>query len=150
MEAAAVMGAAGTVEVKADGEVVYPRALWTAPPLPMIDPANEGLAVQRNIRTGITSLSESIRERGLDPDELLKEIAKDNESLDKLGIILDSDARLRTQAGLAQATAGAPGGMPGQEPPPAAAPDGGEGGDKETPPPGAKTKGKANGKAAQA
>jgi lambda family phage portal protein len=79
-------------------------AKWTPPPLPMVDPANEGLAVQRNIRTGIVTLSESIRERGYDPDELLNEMAEDNKKLDKLGIILDSDPRKMSQAGQMQAS----------------------------------------------
>ena len=88
MQAAAIMGA---------GDV--PAVGWTAPPLPMIDPSNEGLAYQRNIRTGIMTLSEAIRERGYDPDEFLAEYKADNERLDKLGIVLDSDARATTQAG---------------------------------------------------
>jgi lambda family phage portal protein len=74
-------------------------AEWTAPPAPMVDPANEGLAYQRNIRTGIMSLSEAIRERGYDPDTVLKEIAKDNEKIDKLELVLDSDPRKTSQAG---------------------------------------------------
>lgn len=77
-----------------------PAAEWTAPPLPMIEPDKEGLAYQRNIRTGIMTLSEAIRERGYDPKALLAEMAKDNETLDDLGLILDSDARNTTQAGL--------------------------------------------------
>lgn len=76
-----------------------PRATWTAPPMPMIEPDKEGLAYQRNIRTGIMTLSEAIRERGYDPKELLAEMASDNKALDKLKIILDSDARTTTQAG---------------------------------------------------
>jgi lambda family phage portal protein len=85
-----------------------PAAKWTPPPLPMVDPANEGLAEQRNIRTGLKSLSEAMRERGYDPDELLKEIAADNKKLDDLGIVLDSDPRKMTQAGQAQASAKPP------------------------------------------
>jgi len=88
MEVAAIMGL---------GEV--PVAEWTAPPAPMIDPANEGLAYQRNIRTGLQSLSEVLRERGMDPGAVLAEIAADNKLLDKLGIILDSDPRNTTQGG---------------------------------------------------
>lgn len=88
MEAAAIMGA---------GEA--PMVGWTAPPLPMIDPAQEGLAYQRSIRSGIMTQSEAIRERGYDPDEFLREYAADNARLDALGIVLDSDARNTTQAG---------------------------------------------------
>lgn len=77
-------------------------AMWSAPPPPMIDPDKEGLGVQRNIRAGVLTLSEAIRERGYDPEELLGEMADDNALLDELGIVLDSDARKMTQAGQAQ------------------------------------------------
>lgn len=77
-----------------------PAAAWTPPPAPYIDPDKEGLAFIRNIRSGSQSLSESIRERGYDPDEVLAEMAADNKKLDALGIILDSDPRMTTQAGL--------------------------------------------------
>lgn len=82
-----------------------PRVQWTAPPIPMIEPDKEGLAYQRNIRTGIQTLSEAIRERGYDPDALLAEIAADNAKLDALKLVLDSDPRRMTQAGQAQTVA---------------------------------------------
>jgi capsid protein len=56
---------------------------------------------------GIQSLSDALRERGYDPDELLQEIADDNARLDELGIILDSDPRKTTQAGQLQGDAAA-------------------------------------------
>jgi lambda family phage portal protein len=90
MESAEVEGVGGDVDLAAE---------WTAPPPPMVDPANEGLAYMRNIRTGIMSLSEALRERGYDPRAVMAEIAADNTLLDKLGIILDSDPRMTTQAG---------------------------------------------------
>jgi capsid protein len=68
----------------------------------MIEPDKEGLAIMRNIRNGITTLSESIRERGYDPDEMLGELAADFAKLDTLGIVLDCDPRKMTQAGQAQ------------------------------------------------
>ena len=80
-------------------------AEWTAPPAPMVDPVNEGLAYMRNIRAGIQSLSEVLRERGYDPKAVLAEIKSDNDLLDKLGIILDSDPRQMTQAGQLQGKA---------------------------------------------
>jgi lambda family phage portal protein len=79
-----------------------PRARWTAPPMPMVDPAQEGLAYQRNVRSGIMTLSEEIRERGYDPDEMLQELAGDFEKLDALDLVLDIDPRKMTQAGQAQ------------------------------------------------
>lgn len=84
------------------------RAQWTAPPLPMVDPANEGLAEQRGIRTGIKSWSESVRERGYDPDELAAEIAADFKRFDELELVLDCDPRRMTQAGQAQAPIATP------------------------------------------
>jgi lambda family phage portal protein len=83
-------------------------AMWTPPPVPYIDPDKEGLAIIRNIRGGAQTLSESIRERGYDPDELLAEMASDNKKLDALGLILDSDPRMTTQAGLPRTTSTAP------------------------------------------
>jgi capsid protein len=83
----------------AEGPRTLPVAEWTAPPLPMIEPDREGLAYMRNIRAGIMTQSEAIRERGYNPKEFLEEYAADNKMLDKLGIILDSDARVTTQAG---------------------------------------------------
>jgi len=90
MQAAAVMG------------VTPVAARWSAPPMAMIEPDKEGLAYQRNIRTGIMTLSEAIRERGYDPDDLLAEMKADNAKLDAMGLVLDSDARRMTQAGQAQ------------------------------------------------
>jgi capsid protein len=77
-------------------------ARWTPPPLPMIEPDKEGLAYQRNIRSGLMTLSEAIRERGYDPDEMLTELADDFKRLDKLGLVLDIDGRKMTQAGQRQ------------------------------------------------
>jgi len=113
MQAAVVMGLAPSA----------PAAHWTAPPMPMIEPDKEGLAYQRLIRSSLLSLSEAIRERGYDPDELLAEIAADQKKLDKLGIVSDSDPRKMTQAGQGQAAAKtAPTTEPNVPPPP----DGGE------------------------
>jgi lambda family phage portal protein len=98
MDAAAVMGVPRPAAAK-----------WTAPPMAMVEPDKEGLAYQRNIRSGLTTLSEAIRERGYDPDELLAEFAADNAKLDALGIVLDSDPRRMTQGGqMQQSAASAP------------------------------------------
>jgi lambda family phage portal protein len=91
MEACALMGIA---PVENEG--------WTAPPLPMIEPDKEGLAIQRNIRTGITTLSEEIRARGYNRDKFLDELQADFEDLDARGLVLDCDPRRMTQAGQAQ------------------------------------------------
>jgi len=85
-------------------EAPRPRVRWTAPPPPMIEPDKEGLAAMRLRRVGLRSTSELIRESGYDPDEVFAEIAAENQKLDELGIVLDSDPRKMTQAGQAQAS----------------------------------------------
>ena len=84
--------------------VELPAAHWTAPPMPMIEPDKEGLAIMRNARAGITTMPEAIRERGYDPDDVLAEMADWNAKLDAAGVVLDSDARKMTQAGQMQST----------------------------------------------
>ena len=122
-----------------------PSAEWTAPPAPMIDPANEGRAYMQNIRTGIQTYPEVLRERGYDPAAVLKEIADSNAQLDKLEIVLDCDPRNTTQAGLPremQQQAAKPEEPAGNPPP--------DGEPPPTPPQNGKKKAKGNGKAATA
>lgn len=76
-----------------------PRAEWTPPPMPMIDPQKEGDATSRLIRNGLLTWPEAIRERGYDPETQLKEIAEWNGKLDAAGVILDCDARKTSQQG---------------------------------------------------
>jgi capsid protein len=77
-----------------------PGAKWTPPPLPMIDPAVEGKAIRENVRAGIQTLPDALREQGhSDFEEFLDEYEESNNKLDERGIILDSDARNTTQAG---------------------------------------------------
>lgn len=83
-------------------------AEWSAPPAPMIDPVNEGLAYMRNRRAGLTTLAESLRERGYDPQQVMQEMADENKELDRLGLVLDSDPRQMTQAGQLQGAAAVP------------------------------------------
>ncbi|HEX7127291.1 MAG TPA: phage portal protein [Thermodesulfobacteriota bacterium] len=80
-----------------------PMAAWTAPPLPMIEPDKEGLAYKRLIRSGLITWAEAVRERGYDPETLIEEIAAWNRRFDAAGIVLDSDPRKTSDAGLTQA-----------------------------------------------
>jgi lambda family phage portal protein len=72
---------------------------WTPPGMPMIEPDKEGLAAQRNIRTGISSLFDEIRQRGFDPETYLLEIKAGFDKLDELGLTLDCDPRKVSQQG---------------------------------------------------
>lgn len=79
--------------------------VWTPPPMPMLDPAQEGQAYRNNIRSGLQSLSDAHRELGYDPKRILRELADDLKELDRLGLLLDSDPRVMTQAGQLQGKA---------------------------------------------
>lgn len=72
---------------------------WTAPPMPMLDPAQEGNAYRANIRAGLQTLSDVHRELGSDLRVAMREMAADWKLVDKLQLILDSDPRKMTQAG---------------------------------------------------
>ena len=100
MEAAAFAGELGEA----------PAVEWTSPPMPMIEPDKEGLAISRMVRSGVKTFSEMVREQGGDPAAHFDEYAADLKLLDKLGIKLDSDVRAVSQAGLTQERAGAGGG----------------------------------------
>jgi lambda family phage portal protein len=81
------------------GQTLPDTVEWNMPPLPMIDPDKEGLAAQRNIRTGIQSLFQVIRERGYNPNTYLKEVKASFDKLDELGLVLDCDPRKMSQFG---------------------------------------------------
>ncbi len=71
---------------------IYP-ALWTPPRREMVDPTKEVPAMKEAMRAGIMSRPAVIRELGDDPAQVNAEIAADNAECDRLGIVLDSDAR---------------------------------------------------------
>jgi len=76
--------------------------IWTPPRREMIDPSKEIAANSLAIRNGFKSLPEVIREDGNDPAEVMQEISDSNKTLDKLGIILDSDPRNVSKGGMTQ------------------------------------------------
>lgn len=79
-----------------------------APRRELIDPPREIPAEKDAIRAGLKTLTQAIRERGRDPVEHLREMARDNELLDDLGLRLDSDPRTKGQP--------APGAPPAPQP----------------------------------
>lgn len=86
------------------------EAKWTPPPMPMIEPDKEGLAIARLVRTGAMTHDEMVREQGDDPEEHWQEYSAGLKRLDALGIVLDSDVRKVSQAGLTQERVGGGGG----------------------------------------
>lgn len=79
-----------------------PTAAWTAPPMPILEPDKEGLALNRLVRGGFLTWRQSIRQLGEDPDEQLAEIKRFNEEVDEAGIVLDCDPRRVNQVGQVQ------------------------------------------------
>lgn len=72
---------------------------WTPPRREMIDPTREIPAQVKAIRAGLKSWQETARENGYDPALLADELAEDNALFDKLGIVVDSDARKTAMSG---------------------------------------------------
>jgi lambda family phage portal protein len=91
--------AAGNIAgVRLDGIVAH----WTPPRRELIDPSVEVKATAMAVRSGFQSLSEAIREFGYEPEEVFAEIKSDNELLDELGLVLDTDPRKLSGSGLTQ------------------------------------------------
>lgn len=66
---------------------------WTPPRREMIDPYKEVVGKIAEIQGGLTSLSESQRENGFNPDDLADEQLTDKLRSDKMGLIFSSDPR---------------------------------------------------------
>lgn len=75
---------------------------WTAPRREMIDPLKEVNATLLEIKAGLISMPEAIKERGYDPNTTISEIKAWNAKLDAAKITLDSDPRLDPKRMLAQ------------------------------------------------
>lgn len=68
------------------------RFKWTMPRLQWVDPLKDVLGTKESIRGGMQSISEAIRERGDDPDEVFQEMFDEREKLKGFGILTDCDA----------------------------------------------------------
>lgn len=80
-------------------------AIWTPPPRAWVDPVKDVAAKIMEERAGYVNLPESLAERGIEWNAHLAERALVNGELDRLGIILDTDPRQVSRAGLTQARA---------------------------------------------
>lgn len=74
-----------------------------APAREMIDPAKEISATVESIKAGLTTLSDELMAQGKDPVAHLDQYKKDMDTLDRLGLKLESDPR-NAQGGAGQAT----------------------------------------------
>lgn len=66
------------------------RAEWTAPRVQQLDPVKETDAQVKRIKSGLATISETLREMGREPDEFFEEYRQDIERCKKLGIHIDS------------------------------------------------------------
>lgn len=62
---------------------------WTPPKRQWVDPLKDVNAARNEIGAGITSISETIRARGEDPERVFREISEERALLEKLGIVSD-------------------------------------------------------------
>jgi lambda family phage portal protein len=85
------------------GELPAPVTVeWRAPRKELLDPTKEVPAIRAAVRSGLMSLDQALAEQGEDPDQVLEEIARTNDKLDKLKLILDTDPRKVTLSGIIQ------------------------------------------------
>src|SRR5690606_24019512 len=79
------------------------ETLWVPQGWPYSHPVQDVQADRLAIRAGLTSRTQKILETGEDPEQVDQEIAEDNARADRLGLVLDSDPRKVSSAGLTQA-----------------------------------------------
>lgn len=82
------------MSLKGDRVATNATFVHVPPAREMIDPTREVPMKIEEIRSGLTTLSDALMERGKDPAAHLEQYSKDLASLDKLGIKLTSDPRV--------------------------------------------------------
>lgn len=64
----------------------------TTPRKQMVDPLKDTMADKQDVLGGFSSLSEKLRERGYDPEQVFEEIRAERKTLADFGIVIDTDA----------------------------------------------------------
>lgn len=90
---------ASTVGIPTEGL----SADWTPPRRELFDPQSETSSTISRVRAGLLPPQEAIRADGYEPDEVLRQFGEWNALLDAAGIVLDTDPRKVSAAGLTQA-----------------------------------------------
>jgi lambda family phage portal protein len=78
------------------------RVKWAPQAWPYINPTQDVAARRDEVRAGFLSRATHVSERGYAVQTVDEEIAEDNRRADELGLVLDSDPRKVTVAGVAQ------------------------------------------------
>lgn len=81
-------------------------AKWAMPARPYIDKLKDVAGEVAEIRAGLKSQSRSLSERGLNIEDHLDEMQRDNQAADARGLALETDPRRVTQSGILQAATG--------------------------------------------
>jgi lambda family phage portal protein len=84
----------------------YTRARWITPRFEWVDPYKDQMAEKVAVRAGFKPLSDVIESQGEDARDVFKRMHADQQLLDKYGLVLDTDPRLTSAAGLTQARPG--------------------------------------------
>lgn len=100
IEAAVLAGQLDARDYQAN-KADYLAVEWHTPKWAWVDPEKDVKAEVLAIRAGLKSRAMSINETGMDEEEVDRQIAKDNDRADDLGLVLDSDPRKTTPKGLA-------------------------------------------------
>ncbi|WP_299131248.1 phage portal protein [uncultured Amaricoccus sp.] len=77
-------------------------AEWAPPRFESVNPLQDAQADLLEVRAGFSTLKQQIARRGYDPNATLVEWAETAAAIDALGLVLDSDPRKVTKAGLVQ------------------------------------------------
>jgi len=90
--------AMGAVGIATDGIT----ADWTPPRRELYDPQSETNSTIARVRAGLLPPQEAIRMESYEPDEVIRQLQEWNQALDAAGIVLDTDPRKVSAAGLTQ------------------------------------------------
>lgn len=105
---AAVLSGALDLEGYAGGprtdRVRWQRVKWQPPKWEWVDPLKDLQAERLAVRAGFKARDDVIEENGLNPAETDKRVAAGNKRADDLGLVVDSDPRRITNAGLGQSS----------------------------------------------
>lgn len=82
------------------------QASFRGPKMPWIDPAREATSLLTLSRGGWQSVTQGVAERGGRVQDVFEELARERKLAEELGLVLDSDARFTSRAGVTQARQG--------------------------------------------
>lgn len=89
-----------------DARFLQVGATYALPVRRLVDPVKDLMGEIMEIRSGLRLISQSLGERGLKTDQHMAAIKTMNDTIDQLGLALDTDPRRLTEAGVLQIASG--------------------------------------------